>query len=122
MLIYLQLVHFVDAVTTMLGTADILGGSSGNNKPVIIGVALIFALLITIIVASSESLLIMHLNNFVLPIVIIAFFYDFYTSVLGVASLILDKSPGFIPTGINYLFNSIRFMSYYDSFHHFIGH
>jgi len=96
---------FFDATTTMLGTADVLSGGQvqsggfsqlGDKKLFIILTSLMFALLITIIVASSEFLL-QELNNnvfkqfIVLPTVIAAFFYDFYTSILGVTSLLLEE-------------------------------
>jgi len=100
---------FFDAATTMMGTKEILTVNSvGGDKTMIVGVAFVFALLITIIVASSGYLLeSMDINAFkklvVLPIVISAFFYDFYTSAYGVAGLIIgngadlfDQKPNMI--------------------------
>lgn len=88
---------FFDAATTMMGTKEILTVNSvGGDKSMIVGVAFVFALLITIIVASSGYLLeAMDINAFkkfiVLPIVISAFVYDFYTSAYGVAGLIIGR-------------------------------
>lgn len=88
---------FFDAATTMMGTKEILTvNSSDGDKTMIVAVAFVFALLITIIVASSGYLLeALNINAFkkfvVLPIVISAFFYDFYTSAYGVAGMIIGR-------------------------------
>lgn len=88
---------FFDATTTMLGTSEILSSTTNqDNKSFIIGAALVFALLITTIVASSEVLLHeLYSSAFkkavVLPTVIAAFGYDFYTSAYGVSGLILGE-------------------------------
>ena len=98
---------FFDAATTMIGTKEILSpAAAAGNKAFIIGVALVFALLITTIVASSEFLL-SELNNnvfkqfVVLPTVIAAFIYDFYTSSYGVSGLIIGTRGNLLEQNTN---------------------
>ena len=118
---------FFDAATTMLGTHSILSDTaSGSNKSFVIGVALVFALLITIIVASSGYLL-RELNNnvfkqfVVLPTVIAAFVYDFYTSALGVTGLITGESPDLFNIEDTNVLLVIIFLSLFMSLSPFIA-
>ena len=117
---------FFDAATTMLGTNEILSASSNSdNRLFVIGVSLVFALLITMIVASSEILLNgLHSSPFkkgvVLPTVIAAFVYDFYTSSYGVTGLILDKGDELMSQDTNMIL-IILFLSLFMTLSPFIA-